>query len=98
MAKSHLHLVPPATEKPTVVSNNPADRLDNVDYRDREHLFASEVERLIEASKDNRNGHRDATMIPMAYRHRLRAKELVELAWTQINLDEGLSRLSVRRG
>jgi site-specific recombinase XerD len=98
MAKSHLHLVLPAIEKPTVVSNNPAGRLDNVDYRDREHLFASEVERLIEAAKDNRNGHRDATMIRMAYRHGLRAKELVELAWTQINLDEGVITVKRAKG
>ena len=30
-------------------------------------------EKLIEAAKSNRNGHRDATMILIAYRHGLRA-------------------------
>ena len=29
----------------------------------------------------NRNGHRDATMILIAFRHGLRASELVDLRW-----------------
>jgi hypothetical protein len=33
----------------------------------------SEVERLIEAAKNNRDGHRDDTMILVAFRHGLRA-------------------------
>ena len=37
--------------------------------RTREHLTEREVERLIEAAKTNRNGHRDATMVLLAYRH-----------------------------
>jgi integrase len=95
MAISHLHLVTPANEKPTVASNNPAGRKKNDQYRDREHLQPSEVERLIEAAKGNRNGHRDATMIRLAYRHGLRAMELVELSWAQINLEE--ATISVKR-
>jgi integrase len=66
MAKSHLQLVVPANEKPTVASNNPAGRKKNDQYRDREHLQPSEVERLIEAARGNRNGQRDATMIRLA--------------------------------
>jgi site-specific recombinase XerD len=34
---------------------------------------------VTEAAKSNRYGHRDATMILMAYRHGLRASELVDL-------------------
>jgi hypothetical protein len=34
-----------------------------------------EVERLIEAAKHNRSGHRDATAMLVAYRHGLRASE-----------------------
>ena len=54
-----------------------------------------EVERLIEAAKQNRCGHRDATAILVAYRHGLRASELVTLRWDDIDLATG--RLHVRR-
>jgi type 1 fimbriae regulatory protein FimB/type 1 fimbriae regulatory protein FimE len=37
------------------------------------------------AAKSNRNGHRDAAMILIAYRG-LRAAELVDLQWSQIDL------------
>jgi integrase len=43
--------------------------------RSREYLTDREVERLIEAAKRNRSGHRDATAILVAYRHGLRASE-----------------------
>ncbi len=38
-----------------------------------------EIETLFKAVKGNRNGHRDATMILIAYRHGLRALELCDL-------------------
>ena len=50
-----------------------------VGRRGREYLTEREVERLIEAAKQNRSGHRDATAIMMAYRHGLRASEVVVL-------------------
>jgi hypothetical protein len=40
----------------------------NRDLRTREHLTEAEVERLMKAMKDNRYGHRDATMILVACR------------------------------
>jgi type 1 fimbriae regulatory protein FimB/type 1 fimbriae regulatory protein FimE len=49
------------------------------EYRSREHLTEREVERLIEAVKDNRQGHRDATMVLIAFRHGLRVAELIDL-------------------
>jgi integrase len=61
----------------------------------RRYLTEREVERLIEAAKSNRHGHRDATMILVAYRHGLRASEVCGLEWQQIELDQG--RLHVRR-
>jgi integrase len=70
MAKSHLKLVKPATEKRTVTPR----RRPNAKLRTREYLTEAEVERLIEASKSNRYCHRDATMILMAYRHGLRVR------------------------
>jgi type 1 fimbriae regulatory protein FimB/type 1 fimbriae regulatory protein FimE len=61
----------------------------------REYLTEREVERLIKAAGDNRWGHRDATAILIAYRHGLRASELVALRWDDIELATG--RLHARR-
>jgi type 1 fimbriae regulatory protein FimE len=47
------------------------------------------------ARKRSRYGHRDATMILVAYRHGLRASEVCDLQWHQIELSEG--RLHVHR-
>ena len=84
-----LKLVAPTNEKRTV------GRKANAKYRTREHLTEAEVERLIEAAKDNRHGHRDATMVLLAFRHGLRASELVDLRWEQVDLKSGV--LHVRR-
>ncbi len=62
----------------------------------RRYLTEREVERLMDtARKIGRHGHRDATMILVAYRHGLRASEVCSLEWHQIELDQG--RLHVRR-
>ncbi len=47
------------------------------------------------ARKGSRWGHRDATMILIGYRHGLRASELCDLRWSQVELSTG--RLHVRR-
>lgn len=91
MAKSHLRLVPPTTVNRTVTPK----RRPNADLRTREHLTEAEVERLIDAARKNRWGHRDATMILVAYRHGLRPAELVDLRWSQVEFASGV--LHVRR-
>jgi site-specific recombinase XerD len=88
VAKSTLRLVRPTTEKRTVAPR----RRPNAELRTREHR---EVERLIEAARQNRYGHRDATMILLAYRHGLRASELVDLHWDQVDFNRAV--LHVRR-
>jgi site-specific recombinase XerD len=70
-------------------------RLPNVEYRQREYLTPSEVERLIKAASKNRHGHRDATMLLVCYRHGLRASELVGLEWTQVDFQA--ANIHVRR-
>jgi integrase len=70
-------------------------RKPNSKYRTREHLTEREVERLIDAAKDNRWGHRDATMILLAFRHGLRVSELVDLRWEQVDSEN--ATLHVRR-
>ena len=89
--KSNLRLVKPATEKRAVAPR----RQPNRELRSREHLTETEIERLIEAAKHNRRGHRDATMILVAYRHGLRASEICDLRWEQIDFNS--ATLHVRR-
>jgi integrase len=91
MGKSHLKLLTPSTEKRTVTPR----RRRNADLRTREYLTETEVERLLKATKGNRWGHRDATMILVAYRHGLRASELTDLRFDQI--DFATATLHVRR-
>jgi type 1 fimbriae regulatory protein FimB/type 1 fimbriae regulatory protein FimE len=90
MAKAKLQLVTPATVNRTVPLRRP-----NAELRTREYLTDAEVARLTEAAKGNRWGHRDAAMILVAYRHGLRASELCDLRWDQIDFDT--ATLAVRR-
>jgi type 1 fimbriae regulatory protein FimB/type 1 fimbriae regulatory protein FimE len=71
-------------------------RKPNAELRTREYLTAPEVERLIKAAKTNRHGPRDAAMILIAYRHGLRAAELVDLRWDQVEFGRN-AVLHVRR-
>lgn len=91
MAKPRLRLVTPATEKRTVTPR----RAENAKLRTREYLTAAEVEKLTEAARGNRYGHRDATMILTTYRHGLRAAEVCDLRWDQV--DFAAATLHVRR-
>jgi integrase len=84
--------VAPATVNRTVTMPR---RKPNSVYRTREHLTGAEVDRLIDAAKANRWGHRDATMILVAFRHGLRSSELVDLRWDQIDFTHAV--LHVRR-
>jgi integrase len=70
-------------------------RQPNAELRTREHLTRDEVAQLIEAAKGNRKGHRDATMILLAFRHGLRAAEVCDLRWDQV--DFKVAVLHVRR-
>jgi integrase len=88
---ANLRLVKPTTEKRAVAPT----RQPNRELRTREHLTETEVEKLIEAAKDNRCGHRDATMILVAYRHGLWASEICDLRWEQIDFNS--ATLHVRR-
>ena len=63
--------------------------------RPREYLTEREIEELIKSAGKNRWGHRDATAILIAYRHGLRASELVALRWDDIDFTTG--KLHVRR-
>jgi len=76
----------------------PPRRKRNDAVRQREHLTECEVEALLKAARSNaarRYGHRDATMILLAFRHALRVSELVNLRWSDADLKAAL--LNVRR-
>jgi len=91
MTKAHLKLVTPATVKRTVRLKRPPNRA----VRTREYLTEAEVERIMKATKENRWGDRDATMVLVAYRHGLRSSELVDLRWEQVEFK--MATLHVRR-
>ena len=49
----------------------------------------------MKVARDNRYGHRDATMILVAFRHGFRSSELVDLRWDQIDFTS--ATMAVRR-
>src|SRR3974390_279419 len=89
--KKHLRRVTPATKKRTVMPV----RRPNAALRTREYLTQAESDRLVKAAGNNRYGHRDQTMVLVCYRHGLRAAELVDLRWDQV--DFRAATLHVRR-
>lgn len=91
LEKSALPAITPTEVFRTVVPI----RRPNVHLRTREHLTPGEVDALIEAAKANRYGHRDATMILVAFRHGLRAAEVCDMRWDQMSFDGAV--LHVRR-
>jgi type 1 fimbriae regulatory protein FimB/type 1 fimbriae regulatory protein FimE len=93
--KPMLRLISPTLENCAVGTRTPR-RPPNAEMRPRgEYLTASEVDRLVDAAKRNRHGHRDATMILLCYRHGFRAAEICDLRWNQITFDE--ARIHVKR-
>ena len=69
---------------------SPPRKPKNQDVRSREHLTPEEVILLMQAAKqEGRNGHRDATLILMMYRHGLRVSEVIALRWDQVDLKQG---------
>ena len=90
-----MNAAPDATTPTAVKRTVRRGRLPNAYYRTREYLTEREVERLMKTAGDNRHGHRDSTMILIAFRHGLRASELCALRWDQVDLAHG--RLHVSR-
>jgi integrase len=91
MRKPNLRLISPTIVKRTVMPT----RRPNSELRPREHLTEREVEKLIAAAKGNRHGARDSTMILIGFRHGLRASELCELQWSDVEFES--ATLHIRR-
>jgi integrase len=94
MSYANLSLVSPAQENRTVTPR----RRPNRELRPREHLTEREVELLIETTKANRWRQRDSAMILMAFRHGLRASELCELQWSDVEFESGTLHLRRAKG
>lgn len=70
--------------------SHPPRRRKNAELRSREYLTTDEVDQLMSAARQTgRHGHRDSTMILLAFRHALRVSELVALRWDQVDLSAG---------
>jgi type 1 fimbriae regulatory protein FimE len=83
--------------RPTIKNGNvsPPARQKNVDRRSREHLTPGEVAKLMKtAGAIGRHGHRDATLLLIAYRHGLRVSEVTSLRWDQVDLKQGLMNVN----
>ena len=91
MGSPCLTLVAPTAETRTVMPK----RAKNSDLRSREYLTEHEIETLMAAARRNRHGHRDATIILIAFRHGLRASEVVDLRWDQVDFERAV--LHIRR-
>jgi len=87
-----IQLRPQSTDAPTTENRKvPPRRQKNRDVRSREYLTDKEVTQLQDAAKRiGRHGHRDATLIPLAYHHGLRVSEVISLRWDQVDLSQGL--------
>ena len=87
-AREHLGVTAPASKMET--GSLPPRRRANAEVRSREYLTSDEVDVLQRAAASaGRHGHRDATLILIAYRHGLRVSELVALRWDQLDLKAG---------
>jgi site-specific recombinase XerD len=91
----------PITESGTVVAFPTPDgtKEDHDQPARREYLTEREVDQLCDAArKRGRYGHRDATMILLAFRHGLRVSELIALGWEQVDLEAGRLHVIRRKG
>jgi integrase len=94
---AHLQLVRPSNENRSVrTRRRMPTRPSNSELRPREYLTPSEVETLINTARKGRYGQRDTTLILVAYRHGLRAVEICDLEWSQVEFDRNAT-LHVRR-
>ena len=89
---TQLRLVEPSNENRSVAPG----RATNASLRTREYLTPTEVEKLTKTARDDRYGHRDSTMILIAFRHGLRASEICDLEWSQVEFGRSAA-LHVRR-
>jgi integrase len=83
-----IHLATRRVASPSTENRKVSPPKRQKDTRPRKHLVPAEVEALLKAArKAGRYRLRDETAVLLAYRHGLRASELVALQWVQIDFD-----------
>jgi type 1 fimbriae regulatory protein FimB/type 1 fimbriae regulatory protein FimE len=94
-SQSKISKAKPPKRRPapkTVIGTVSPRRIENVKRRPREYLTVKEVTKLMEGARTSRRyGHRDATMVLIAYRHGLRVSELCALRCDLGGLRHGVS-------
>jgi integrase len=88
---AQLRLVTPSNENRSVPVRPP-----NAELRQREYLTQAEAQKLMKEARKGRYGERDATLISIAFRHGLRATEICDLQWSQVEFGRSAC-LHVRR-
>jgi integrase len=88
---AQLRLVTPRNENRSVPVRPP-----NAELRQREYLTQAEAQKLMKEARKGRYGERDATLISIAFRHGLRATEICDLQWSQVEFGRSAC-LHVRR-
>jgi type 1 fimbriae regulatory protein FimB/type 1 fimbriae regulatory protein FimE len=82
------------TMEPPKSKRQPPNKPKNADRREREYLTHDEVLMLIEAARSTgRHGHRDATLILVAYAHGLRPGEIVNLRWCDVDFESKMIKV-----
>lgn len=71
-----------------------------IDLHERclDYLTKSQIEALLKAAKDSRNGVRDHLMILMLFRHGLRESELVNLRFNHLSLETARIKINRLKG
>ena len=84
------------TARPSIDNGKvPPLRRPNKDLRSHEYLTGEEIDQLMASARSvGRHGHRDSTLILVAFRHGLRVSELVALRWDMVDLKQGLMHVS----
>ena len=71
----------------------------NTDHRQREYLFSSEIETLLNTAKQNKRcGVRNYCLILLGYKHGLRASEFGLLRWDSIDWERGTIAITRVKG
>jgi len=55
--------------------------------KDRKHLTATEIDKLMAATKGSRNGARDRCFLLLTFRHGLRVSEACGLQFSQVDTE-----------